>query len=633
MNGLNKAIGILDKVGVFSKWTNVIGTAVLFLMVALTFVDVILRYIFNSPIKGVLEITEVMMILAIFLAVAHTQNEKAHISIDLITSHLAPKARTIMEFITTLLGIGIFIIAIWRTIVQTMLFVQKNVMHSQYFSLPNAPFSAIVALGCTALCLLLLRDLLGKLVDALKLGLRWHQWLLMIFIPILLIGMAILWMQPDLWQMNLPTLGLVGVIVSLILFLSGMPISFVLILTSFIFISHIRGPNTALTMVGTEIFRTAGSYAWSVLPFFVLMGFFCLFSRFGEDLYRAAYKWFGHMRGGMAIATVGACTGFAAIVGDTVSAVATMGAVSLPEMRRYKYDDRLSTGSITGGATLGPIIPPSVAFILFGLLTQVSIGNLFVAGIIPGLVIAAVFSLIIYGWCRFTPNLGPPGEKSTWGPRLVSLKSGGPVAILFLLVIGGIYLGIFTPTEGGAIGAMGAVILALFWRRFTWKGFTQALLDAGKTVSMVFLILIGGLMFTRFAAWCNLSSSVTELITGMGLSVTSFMLLVLLVFLILGCFVDLMPLMLIGVPIVYPVAMSMGIDSLWFAILVCLTINLGTLTPPVGMNLFVLKGLNKEIPMSTIYQGALPFVLGTVVALAILFAVPPLVTWLPAALK
>ena len=633
MYWLNKAIHVLDKVGVFSRWTNVVGVAFLFVMICVTFVDVIMRYIFNHPFEGMWAITEVMMIVAIFLAVAHTQNEKGHVSVDAITSRLAPRARTVMEFITTLLGLGIFIVVDWRIIERTIWFASRGMCHSQLISIPSAPFAAIISLGCLSLSLLLLRDLLRNAVEALRLGLRQYHWLLMFGIPILVLVLAILWMQPTLWQLSLPMVGLIAVIFSLILFLSGMPISFTLILVSLLFISHIRDPETALGIIGAELYRNAGSYRWSVLPFFVLMGCFSLFARFGEDLYYAAYRWFGHLRGGMAIATVGACTGFAAIVGDSVAATATMGSVALPEMQKYKYDNRLSTGSITGGATLGPIIPPSVLFIIYGILTQVFIGTLFIAGIVPGLLLASAFVLVINLWCRRNPMLGPAGERSAWGPRLISLKAAGPVGLLFLLVIGGIYLGVFTPTEGGAIGAVGAFVIGLIMRRFTWKSFTQTLLEAGKIVSMVFLILISAIMFTRLMAWCNLSATAHELITGLAIPPFAVVLIILLVYFVLGFVIDSMPLILIGVPLFHPIVVALGFDPVWFAVLSVVAIGAGALTPPVGINLFTLKAVAKDIPIDTIYAGAMPFVLATVVVIAILFAVPSLVTWLPGILK
>jgi tripartite ATP-independent transporter DctM subunit len=632
-NILENLIRILDKVGVFSRWTNVLGIAVLFLMVCVTFIDVIMRYFFNSPIKGVLELTEVLMIVAVFLGIAHTQNQKGHITVDILSAALPPRRRLVLEFITTMLGSGLFIIIIWRSIIKLISFINQNAMHSQYFLVPDAPFDAVLILGCTCLCLLLIRDLLKLSMEAHSQHLGSFHWIIMIGIPILISFGAVLWMQPNFIQLSLPMIALIGVVVSLILFIMAMPISFALILTSFLFVGHIRGSATALNMLGTEVFRTVGNYNWSVLAFFVMMGYLCFYARFGEDLFYAAYKWIGHFRGGMAVATIGACTGFAAIVGDSVSACATMGAVALPQMKRYGYDDRLSAGCIIGGASLGPIIPPSVVFITYGLLTSLSIGDLFIAGFIPGILIAFCFIITIIVWCRIRPNAGPSGPRAGWGERVLSLKAGGPVLILFVVVIGGIYTGIFTPTEGGSIGATVAFILALVMRRWKWNTFAQALLDTGKVVSMFFLIIVGGTMFTRFAAWCNVTGAISNLINSSGLSPSMYIIIVLFFLFIAGCFIDLMPLMLIGVPIFHPIAVSIGIDPLWFAMLVCLTINVGALTPPVGINLFVVKGLNKEIPMKTIYTGSIPFVAGTILAIIILFVLPPLVTWLPQALK
>jgi tripartite ATP-independent transporter DctM subunit len=627
------AIRILDKVGLFSRWTNVVGISVLFLMVFVTFIDVIMRYVFNSPIKGVLEFTEVMMIVAVFLGIAHTQNQKGHVTVDLVSAVLTPRRRLILEFITTFLGIGLFIVIIWRSIVKTISFINQNSMHSQYFLVPDAPFNAILVLGCICLCLLLVRDLLKMAVNARSLHFGTFHWLIMVGVPVLIIIGAVFWMQVKVPQISLPMIGLFGVIVSLVFFLMAMPISFALILTSFLFIGQIRGSTTALNMLGTEMFRTVGSYNWSVLAFFVMMGYFCFHARFGEDLFHAAYKWIGHIKGGMAVASIGACTGFAAIVGDSVSACATMGSVALPQMKRYKYDDHLSVGCITGGASLGPIIPPSVVFITYGLLTNLSIGDLFIAGLIPGILIASCFIITILVWCRIQPNVGPAGPPAGWGERVVSLKAGGPVLILFVVVIGGIYTGVFTPTEGGSIGASVAFILALIMRRWRWHNFAQSLLDTGKVVSMFFLIIVGGTMFTRFAAWCNVTGTLSDMIASSGLAPMMFLIIVLLFFFAAGCFIDLMPLMMIGVPIVHPIAAGLGIDPIWFALLLCLTINVGALTPPVGLNLFVVKGLNPDIPMRTIYIGSMPFVGGTILAIIILILVPPLVTWLPQVLK
>jgi tripartite ATP-independent transporter DctM subunit len=274
-----------------------------------------------------------------------------------------------------------------------------------------------------------------------------------------------------------------------------------------------------------------------------------------------------------------------------------------------------------------------VAFIIIGVLTGISIGDLYIAGIIPGIVIAGCYILTIYIWSRINPKIGPAGERSGWIDRIVSLRAGGPVLILFLMVIGGIYWGVFTPTEGGAIGAVGALLIGLIMSRFNWTRIAQTFQESGKVISMTFIILIGSIMFTRFAAWCNLSNTLQDSIMSLGLTPTLFMIVILAVLLLLGCFIDLPPLLLIGIPLVFPVAMALEIEPIWFCVITVIVINLGALTPPVGINLFVLKGVDKTLPIGKIYAGALPFVIGSVIAVTILFVAPALTTWLPEVLS
>ena len=628
-NWLSKADRALGKVSLFTRWVNTVGLGVFFLMLCLNFADVFLRYVFNRPMLGVKEITGVMLVLMASLAIAYTHSEKRHVAVEVITGRLSPKARLVMNTITTLIGIGVFGILVWRSAVHFLWFLKMGTISTYAIKIPAAPFAAVITLGCTLLLLLLLRDLLNNVAEGLRLRFRGYLWLLMFGIPILLLVLAIFWMQPTLWQLSLPTVGIIGVACSLVFIFTGMPIAFALILTGFLFVGHIRGTYTALDMVGTELYTTLSNYLWAVIAFFVLMGFFCLFARFGEDIYHSAYKWIGHMRGGLAVATIGASTAMAGIVGDNLSVVSTMGTVALPEMRKYKYHDRLSSGTIAAGSTIGPMIPPSMGFILYGILTEQSIGKLFIAGVIPGLLLAIAFAATIYLRCRYNPELGPPGGRSTWGERLVSLKAGGPIAALFLLVIGGIYAGIFTPTEGGGIGAAGAVIIGLAMRRFTWQNFNSALLGAGRIMGMIFLILVGAMMFTRFIAWCNLSDVVKQFMTGLALPPATIVLLILLIFLALGFVIDIMPLILIGVPIFHPVAIALGYDPVWFTVLVVLIIQVGLITPPFAVILFALKGVAKDIPIGTIFRGVFPFVLATVVVAGLIFILPPLATWLP----
>jgi tripartite ATP-independent transporter DctM subunit len=629
---LNRVASILDKSNPVIRWLSFIGAGVFFVMVCATFVDVFLRYLFNRPIKATVDITQLLLVIVVFLGVAFTQHEKGHVAIDLITSKLRPAAHLVMDTMTTLLSFGLFGVLIWQSILQLLRFIKMGA-HAEMVPIPVPPFAALIPLGCTLLLIVLLRDLLRNIDEGLRLKLRGYQWLLMFGIPVLVMVWAVFWMQPTLWTLSLPVVGVIGVVLCVVLFLVGMPISFVLIMIGILFMSHIRGPVAGLSIAGVELYRSTAHYVWAAVAFFVLMGYFCLFARLGEDLYFAAYKWLGRLPGGLAIATVAACTAFAAIVGEMIAATVTFTATALPEMRKYDYSDRLATGVISAGATLGPLIPPSVTFIMYGVLTGVSIGKLFVAGIFPGLLISLSFMAIVYIRCRLDPKLGPPGLGSTWGDRLVSLKAGGPIAILFILVIGGIYAGAFTPCEGGGIGAVGALVIGLAMRRFTWQSFANALRGAGKIIAMVFLMIAGGTMFTRFLVSCNLPNLLMRFFTELPVSPMIVIIAIVFTFLVLGCFIESMPLLLIGVPLFHPIAVALGFDPIWFAVLLAIMIHLGMITPPVGVILFALKGVEKDIPIATIYRGVIPFVLATLLATAIIMAFPKIATWLPSLLK
>jgi tripartite ATP-independent transporter DctM subunit len=633
VNGLDRITRFLDSIGDNSRWPNYIGAASIFFMVGLTFIDVIMRYLFNSPISNAKEITEVTLVIAVFMSIAHTYAQKSHVSVDVVTGRLGAKGRLIMDFIIAVVGLAMFIIVIWQSIELTNQYFINGTIHGRVLLIPAWPFTSVIAFGCTVMGFLLLRDILSNFNQATKSDFKIYQWLLMLGIPILFLTLVAFWIQPDLWQMNLSVVGVIGVVAVLILLLTGMPIAFALYIPGFIGIAHIRGWDTALRSVGRELWGNSSDFIWVTVAFFVLMGYFCLHARFGEDLYVLFHRWIGRLPGGLAMATAASCTGFAAIVGDSVSSIATMTSVAMPEMKRYKYDNRLSTGSIAGGSIIGPIIPPSIPFIVYGILAQVSIGKLFVAGIFPGLLLGLAFIITIYIWCRINPQIGPRGESATWRERIISLRGIGPVLALFLLVIGGIYGGVFSPAEGGAIGAAGALIIGLIMRRFTWKSFWRSLLDAAKVLSMLILIVNGAILFTRFVAWCNVSGVVSDAITGIGLSQSAAIILVLALFFVLGFIIDVLTLTLIGVPIMHPIAVGLGADPIWFATLMVLVLILGSLTPPVGINLFTMKGMAPDIPIGNIYRGAFPFVLAAAIVVVIVFLVPQLATWLPGILK
>ncbi|OGO17531.1 MAG: hypothetical protein A2Z02_02345 [Chloroflexi bacterium RBG_16_48_7] len=429
--------------------------------------------------------------------------------------------------------------------------------------------------------------------------------------------------------MDLPLVGLIGVIVMLLFMFAGLPTSFSLLLSGMLMIGHIRGAKVAFDVVGTEMFATSADYIWSVVCFFILMGFLCLYARLGEDIYITFYKWFGHLRGGLAYASIFASTAMAGIVGDMLSVASTMGTIAYPQMKKYGYKDILSIGTIAAGSTIGPLIPPSMGFIIYGVLTGQSIGMLFIAGIIPGLVLAGAFTLNIAIRCAIDPKLGPAGPKSPWKERIISLKYGGPIVILFLLIIGGIYAGIFTAIEGGAMGCVGALAIGLIMRRFTRHSFFNSLIEAGKLIGMIFLIIIGATVFSRFVAWCNLSGFLLNSVTSLALDPKVLAAAILAFYFFIGFAVDILPLMLIMVPIFHPVVTSMGIDPTWFTVMSVISIQAGEITPPLSTMLFALKGIIPGSNINTIFNAAWFFVISTALCIIILFIFPPLVTWLP----
>jgi TRAP-type C4-dicarboxylate transport system permease small subunit len=321
-NWLNKVINTLDKLGIFARWINIIGIALLFAMIVLNTVDVVMDInLIHSPIKGATGLTEIMMIAGIFLAMAHSQNEGGHITVDIFTSKLSPKNKLSSGFVNTILGMGTFGIIIWRVLDQTVYFAQKNVMHDQYLNIPSAPFAGIIAFGCALMALLLLRDFLKIVVEASNTKFSALRWSVTIAVPVILGVLIYLFMQADIFDFSMPIIALLGCLAFVVLLLGGFPIAFTMMLTAVVFVAHIRGPLTAFNMIGTDMYRSAGSYGYAVLPFFMMMGFFCLHARFGDDLYDAGYKWLGHLRGGLAFATIAACTAFAAIVGDPIASV------------------------------------------------------------------------------------------------------------------------------------------------------------------------------------------------------------------------------------------------------------------------------------------------------------------------
>ncbi|MES2050572.1 MAG: TRAP transporter large permease, partial [Pseudomonadota bacterium] len=375
--------------------------------------------------------------------------------------------------------------------------------------------------------------------------------------------------------------------------------------------------------------RTVTDYTFGVIPMFMLMGAFVSISGVSKELFKAANAFLGHLRGGLGVATVIACGGFAAICGSSVATAATFSSVAYPEMRRYGYPQSFSTGVIAAGGTLGAMLPPSTVLAVYAIITQQDIGKLFMAGILPGLLAMAMYVMTIAIIVRVRPELLPAGEFKPWKERFKGLKDVWAPLVLFAFVIGGLYGGVFTPTEAGGMGAGGAFILGVVRGRLNRAQIREALLQATRTSAAVFTVLIGALLFGYFLTITQTPQKLTEFLTGMGIGRYGVLALIMVMYLVLGCLMDAMAMIILTVPIIYPVIVHMGFDPIWFGIIIVMTVELGLIHPPVGMNVFVIKSVVKDVSFTTIFKGVLPFVATDLIRLVILIAFPIIALWLP----
>jgi C4-dicarboxylate transporter DctM subunit len=429
------------------------------------------------------------------------------------------------------------------------------------------------------------------------------------------------------------TIGVIGIVVLVLLLFSKMPVGFVMALVGVVGFGILVSFNAAFNLVVKDIFSVFGSYSLTVIPLFILMGQIAFHSGISSRLFTVAYKFIGHWPGGLAIATIGACTGFAAICGSTNATAATMAAVTLPEMKRYRYDDKIATGVVAAGGSLGILVPPSVIFIIYGVMTEQSIGKLFMAGILPGLLLSLLFSLAVIIWTHLKPTIAPRGPKVSIREKIASLSGLGETILLFLLVMGGLFFGIFTPTEAGAVGAFGTLVIAVIRRKLTLRDFIQSLFETTRISCMILLIVAGATIFGHFLAVTRIPFDTASWVSGFDLPPYMIIALIILVYLIGGCFIDALALITLTVPIFYPVVSALGYDPVWFGVIIVLVTQIGVVTPPVGVNVYVVKGIAKEVPLYTIFRGVVPLLIALIVGTFLMIPFPQIALFLPGLMK
>ena len=425
--------------------------------------------------------------------------------------------------------------------------------------------------------------------------------------------------------------GLAGIVLLFVLISLKVPIAYAMALVGFAGFALITNMQAAFALVSKDLFSTFSSYSLSVIPMFVWMGFLAFYSGIGSRLYNLAYKLMGHLPGGLAIATQATCALFGAVCGSNTATAATIGAIALPEMRKYNYSPALSTASVAAGGALGVLIPPSVIFIVYGIAAEESVGKLFLAGIVPGLLLMFLYMLVVYVIARRNPQAGPAGEKFSWRERITALGGGlFEVLVIFAISLGGLFAGWFSPTEAGAVGVVAVILVTLLQGKLNLTIIRKSLVDTTRTTAMIMLLVASAVIFGRFIAVSRIPFAMAALVAGLALPDFAVMAFMLFIYLVLGCFIDALALILLTIPIFLPVAVTvLGYDPVWFGVITVLVVAMGVITPPVGMNVFIIKGVARDVPLEVIFSGIWPFLLAIIICLALLIAWPGLVTFLP----
>lgn len=613
-----------------SRMISLVGVVQLLVMMALVVLDVVLRQLFGRPIMGAYELVQFSLLTLVYLVLPETCATSSHIRMTLAVSRLPEGARRGCEVFTLFLSLSFFLLITWRNIGKAVL-IGRSGGTSLLLAIPLSPFYGLIAFGCALSCLILAgqlwRAVLTLARSASRIGLLAGTLAGPVFVAL------VLWWGTAGVILPAFTLGLAAVLLLLLFLAGGLPIAFSMGIVGLIGFCCFGGPQAGLSQLEMVPFGVGSEYILSVVPLFLLMGQFSYTSGLSQDLYDTSYTWLGHLPGGLAMATVAGCAAFAAISGSSVATAVTIGAVALPAMRSYRYSPTLALGSIAAGGTIGILIPPSIVFILYGILTEQSIGKLFMAGLLPGVLSVILYMLTIAVQVKLNPSLGPPGPKTTLPEKVRSLRKTWGMLLLFALVLGGIYFGFFTPTEAGAVGACGALILALAKKKLTWRSLWTSLMETGRTTSTLVMIFVGAMLFNYFLALTNLPLELASIIVENSISRYATLFAILGVYLLLGSIMDPGSMIILTIPIFFPIIQTLGFDPIWFGVLVVVLAEIGCITPPVGINVFAVKGVDPGVSLATVFRGVLPFWAADMLRLALLVLFPQISLFLPSLLN
>jgi tripartite ATP-independent transporter DctM subunit len=596
-----------------------IGAVTLAGLMVFTFGDVLLRYIFNRPTVGGFELSEYATALIVAASIAYTTFKKGHIGVDLVIQKIPWRKREIVNTVTWFLSLMLFVLITWQSVLYA-LELSTTFQASASLHIPTPPFVLMVAVASLSTSLVVGVDIFRRVSKITKDSSLSNKFSLAIY-GVLAIALIILpvWFP---WKCPPAIVGYIGVAVLFVLLFSGMSIGLVMILVGFLGMAYLVNMTAGLSSLGTVPYLTIANYSLAVLPLFILMGELAFASGLSDELYFMVNKWIGHLPGGLAMATVGGCALFGAVCGSSTATAATLATVALPEMRRYNYKPILATGALASAGTLGILIPPSNGFIIYALTANLSIGKLFISGIVPGIILSILFMSTIYIWAKCDKELAPRAPSSSWKERLLSLRGSWGVIVLFGVVMGGLYLGVFSPTEAAGIGAFGAFAFGLFRRRLTFHRFIESLLATMKITGMIFLIIVGTMIFGYFLALTNVPANISLFVGSLQVSRIYILLGILVLYIILGCLMDIIAMVLLTMPFIFPIITALGYDPIWFGVVMVVMMEMGMITPPVGLNVYVISGMAKDVPMYTIFKGIVPFLLAIIVMIAILIVFP-----------